>query len=144
MIGQDCRRGMGRQCGFNLRIEILIIDRLARAWHACWAKEGFNLRIEILIIDRLARAWHACWAKEGFNLRIEILIIDRDICTHLVFPLTLCFNLRIEILIIDRQCTVGDVAGGVYVSISELRFLSLIDTIFLFGNGGSASFQSQN
>ena len=61
---------------FNLRIEILIIDRpnSLTYFHYC---PRFNLRIEILIIDRPGAAFLFRMAQISFNLRIEILIIDR-------------------------------------------------------------------
>ena len=66
-----------------------------------------------------------------FNLILEILIIDRcdwsELCLNHLF---LCFNLILEILIIDRWYRYSVICAELIfiVSISYLRFLSLIDS----------------
>ena len=69
---------------------------------------SFNLRIEILFIQRRA-IWHTTTLAIGcFNLRIEILFIQRFPTRHLRNSLRNSFNLRIEILFIQSpMMTVG-------------------------------------
>ena len=132
-----------RTCRFNLRIEILIIDSPVRPVRPAQHQESFNLRIEILIIDSetvtLPPITLTC-----FNLRIEILIIDSQMEAMAEGRLG-SFNLRIEILIIDRDAIAVATADFLTVSISELRFLSLIEIVDANEKEVEAiEFQSQN
>ena len=63
--------------GFNLVIEILIVDRQPALYFSRSAGNGFNLVIEILIVDRQSTL-NPTRQLPGFNLVIEILIVDRD------------------------------------------------------------------
>ena len=86
---------------------------------------SFNLRIEILIIGspKSAADQNTC---HGFNLRIEILIIGSVPGLKGGLSNVVCFNLRIEILIIGSFPSSSSVTHNDRVSISELRFLSLV------------------
>ena len=116
---------------FNLRIEILIIGSSYRSYHGSLPGRSFNLRIEILIIGREDAGRDPAPPRHGFNLRIEILIIGRaSVESPLPVMEIRCFNLRIEILIIGSRNEVYDSLGWTrLVSISELRFLSLVEPI---------------
>ena len=66
------------------------------------------------------------WQAVSFNLRIEILIIGSRVPLIWTWTQGLRFNLRIEILIIGRKESLDCNYEWALVSISELRFLSLV------------------
>ena len=135
--------------GFNLTLEILIVDR-PRNCIFNHNKTGFNLTLEILIVDRTAQSqrgtnkhmfqshsWDSyrwslsLWSTSQltrfrFNLTLEILIVDRRNQFPRVQRLIDSFNLTLEILIVDRPSVDGHPWRPDFVSISLLRFLSLI------------------
>ena len=147
---------LGGLCSFNLRIEILIIDRASETLKSSSGAQSKSpvsiseLRFLSLIGDTTnneGSVYRYC-----FNLRIEILIIDSPHRQKRQFDFGIVsiselrflslivrlrallkslhlesFNLRIEILIIDSlRVWLLPYAGEKQVSISELRFLSLI------------------
>ena len=87
---------------------------------------SFNLRIEILIVDSQKDGTIQRRTASRFNLRIEILIVD-SLLSMIRCRSMSGFNLRIEILIVDRRLSAARKALFLQVSISELRFLSLIE-----------------
>ena len=118
------------QC-FNLRIEILIIDRRHLLQTDLPAFGGFNLRIEILIIDSPARRpAHRCRCPVSISeLRFLSLIGLSELGRGILFFVSIS-ELRFLSLIVKSVC---GVSGAVpIVSISELRFLSLIDPSRIF------------
>ena len=80
----------------------------------------------------------------GFNLRIEILIIGSKAYIECDKDNELCFNLRIEILIIGRRDGLCGIDWNKPVSISELRFLSLVGASATTTIKHENRFQSQN
>ena len=110
---------------FNLRIEILVIERYD-AHLRYWAESlGFNLRIEILVIESWITGTGVGIVRCRFNLRIEILVIERDDEREAQAQAFYRFNLRIEILVIESVVRSAWYQRNPDVSISELRFLLL-------------------
>ena len=112
---------------FNLRIEILIIDRLSV--HRVRFQQSAVSISELRFLSLIGRPKRRIWAEKQVSISelrfLSLIVLDPDIGIE---PID-CFNLRIEILIIDSWEPFIPIVCHINVSISELRFLSLIEPI---------------
>ena len=117
---------------FNLRIEILIIGsvdlHVLRGRHPIVSIS--ELRFLSLVVGKQIVEC-VRFNLNRFNLRIEILIIGRLRLLLVLRHTDYCFNLRIEILIIGSTLHSQTQPPNFLVSISELRFLSLVERLFV-------------
>ena len=153
---------------FNLRIEILIIDRgslrnrpsihlkfQSQNWDSYhWSSNGLSSIttagcVSISELRFLSLIGNPCQRngarRFGFNLRIEILIIDRIIAFQCPIDRGILVSIsELRFLSLIDSCRIHKEVLQGCVSISELRFLSLIDESKAMASLLKCSFQSQN
>ena len=137
---------------FNLTLEILIVDRDCTIQHrnpfdfvsishlrflsligVCGMDVWTRMVVSISHLRFLSLIVLSSNVAQGFwyrfNLTLEILIVDRN-GKRIQMKTFKRFNLTLEILIVDRFKFSTTTVSYLLVSISHLRFLSLIDVFY--------------